>query len=285
VVPDSPAGGGTDGIDVVLVPLDGSPFAETALPVAARLAQRLNAAIHLLSAVAGEDEVSKRAAELQAIDQARVRVEREVVVDLDPAGAIHEALRRLGRAVACMASHGRGRSAALWGSVANDVMARGHDPLILVGPLVDPKLAGDGIVACVDDAPEAQRLLPVALRWADLLREPLTVITVAEPAPEPVRAGPVRRLFGPDGDVGRYLDALVDPVRDGRRDVATAAVYDPIGVVDGVCSYIEEHPAALVVVGSHAREGLARVAHGSIAAGIVYRGPCPVLVVCRGDTT
>jgi len=55
-------------VDAILVPLDGSRFAERALPVASRPAQRLEADIHLLSAVAKEDDVVHRAAELAEIE-------------------------------------------------------------------------------------------------------------------------------------------------------------------------------------------------------------------------
>jgi nucleotide-binding universal stress UspA family protein len=207
-------------------------------------------------------------------------IEREVVVDLDPAAAIHEALRRRPHSVACMATHGRGRSAALWGSVANDVIARGHDPLILVGPFVDAERSGEQVIACVDESPESLVVLPAARRWAELLGERMAVLTVAEPVPDPIRPGPPQRRFGP-GDVEGFLNQTVAPLRAEGHDVATLAVYDPITPADGVCGYLEEHPAALVVVGSHARSGVARLALGSVAAGIVHRSVSPVLVVCR----
>jgi nucleotide-binding universal stress UspA family protein len=267
----------------ILVPLDGSRFSERALPVAIWLAERLDADIHLFSAVATVGELVARDEQLAEYQIPGPSVEREVVVDLDPAGAIHEALRRLGDAVACMASHGRGRSAALIGSVATDVVARGRDPLIVVGPMIDERFPGSNVLVCVDETPGSAALLPIGQRWAALLREPLIVVTVAEPVPPAIHSGPVRRLFGPDGDVDAYLEALVRPIRREGGDVKTLALYDPISPAEGMRTYLRDHPAALVVVGSHARKGISRLVFGSTSASIVYGNPSPVLVAPRPD--
>jgi hypothetical protein len=129
-----------------------------------------------------------------------------------------------------MATHGRGRSVALVGSVANEVVARGHDPLILAGPLVGDRPLGADVVTCVDETPASAALVPIGLAWARRLREPLTVLTVAEPVPPPLDDRPERRRFGPDGDVEAFLEAMVAPVRSEADDVPlrTVPVYDPI---------------------------------------------------------
>jgi nucleotide-binding universal stress UspA family protein len=271
-------------LTTILVPLDGSEFSARALPVAGRLARRLGADVHLLSAVASEDEVPERKAELAAIEVPGPELHCSVVVSRDPAGAIHEALRRIPGAVACMASHGRGRSAALVGSVATEVVGRGHDPLVVVGPLVDDRPRGRGVVAAVDDTPASAKLVPFALEWADTLDERALVITVAEPVPPPLRADkPVRRLFGPDGDVEAFLDNLVEPFRSQGHELVAVPWYDPVSPAEGLHTYLREHPAFLVAVSSHARVGLTRVVFGSTAAAIVHRSPSPVLVVPRPD--
>jgi nucleotide-binding universal stress UspA family protein len=287
------------GVDTILVPLDRSRLARRALPVASELARRLGADLHLLTAVPTEDDRISGAAQLEAVRPRSVRVHRSVVVSRDPAGAIHETLRRLGSAVACMASHGRGRSAALIGSVATDVVARGHDPLVLVGPvsrhwLQPPRqqwgyrnweepFDGHGVIASVDGTPASAALMPTALRWADWLKEPFVVVTVAEERPEPVRPGPVRRNFGPAGDVDDYLEGLARPFREEGHKVDTLALYDPISPAEGLQAYLWNHPACLVVVASHSRSGLTRVVFGSVAAAVVHLGMSPVLVVPRPD--
>jgi nucleotide-binding universal stress UspA family protein len=270
-------------VGTILVPLDGTEFANRAIPVATRLADRLSAGIVLFSAVQKEDDRGEREAELLAVSPRGRPVRRWVVVNTDPAGAIHEALRQTDDAIACMASHGRGRSAAFVGSVATEVIARGGDPLVLVGPMIDLESEGKGVVACIDETPGSQALLPVAARFAELLGEPLDVITVAEPVPPPLTAGPPRRRFGPDQDVDMFLEAAVAPLRRAGRAVDTHAVYDPVSPAAGVRDYVWLHPASLVAVASHARTGAKRFLLGSVAAEIVHSIISPVLVVPRRD--
>ncbi|MEA3215313.1 MAG: hypothetical protein QOJ19_1469 [Acidimicrobiia bacterium] len=281
-------GGVPDDVEVVLVPLDGSSFSGRAVPVAARLAGKLDAGIVLFSAVPTEDDVPARETELAAVlPPCLGPVHRSVVVSLDPAGAIHEELRRSGRdrTLACMASHGRGRSAALVGSVATEVVARGHDPLVVVGPHPDEHPGGHGVMVAVDDTPVSAALLPIGLGWAGLLGEPLTVTTVAEPVPPPVRPDrPARRRFGPDGDVEAFLEGLIAPLRQQGHKVDALALYDPVSPAAGLELHLRDHPATMVVVASHARTGPTRMVFGSVAAAIVRRSPSPVLVVPRPDT-
>jgi nucleotide-binding universal stress UspA family protein len=267
-------------LTAVVVPLDGSRFAERAVLEADDLALRLGVEVVLLSVVPKAQGVHKREGVLAAVEVASPFVRREVVVDPDPVGAISEMVRHLRSAVVCVASRGRGRSAALTGSFAAELVARGQEPVIVVGPLLDERLPGHGIVVCIDDAPSSEAVYPAAVRWGALLREPMTVITVAEPAPEPLR-GIVRRAFGPDGDVETFLDLAVEPLRDVAPSVRAMAVYDPISPAEGVCSYVEASPASLVAVCSHARTGIERVAFGSVTAAIVQRCHAPILVAPR----
>jgi nucleotide-binding universal stress UspA family protein len=274
---------GPDTVDALLVPLDGSDFSRVAVPTAARLAARLDAEIQLLSAVESADEVGRREQELGRVSIPGHLVNRSVVVDRDPASAVHEALRKLGNAVACMATHGRTRSAALVGSVATDVVARGHDPLVLVSPYMDQPRRSSGVVACVDDSPAAAALVAVAVKWAELLAERCIVLTIAEDAPEPVTGGPVRRRFGPDGDAEAYLAALVAPFITAGHAVEAVVRYEPVNVWGGLSRYLLDHPAALVATNTRSRRGLRRLVLGSVAATIVRHSPSPVLVVPRNQ--
>ena len=94
----------SDEIEVVIVATDGSLFARRGILAGSMLAPRLGAGIRLFSAVPNDDEVEGRQQLLSTLG-----FPATVVVDLDPAGALHEEVRRLGNAVACMASRGHGR--------------------------------------------------------------------------------------------------------------------------------------------------------------------------------
>jgi nucleotide-binding universal stress UspA family protein len=276
----------TRSVDAIVVPLDGSAFAERALPVAAQLAGRLRVDIHLLSVVRHRDEVEQREALLDAVELPGHRLHRLVLIDDDPAAAIHEALHRIPDGVCCMASHGRGRSAALLGSVATELLARQRDPLVLVGPMIgdlttwiDPDGFRVGIVTCVDDSPDLAGLMPTALAWCDLLDQSALLVTVAEPVPPPLDDRPERRRFGPPGDVADFLEFLAAPLRAQGHEVGTHVVWDPVSPASGLRDFLREHPTPLVIAGSHGRTGLARVVLGSVAAAIVHQSPAPVLIV------
>jgi nucleotide-binding universal stress UspA family protein len=273
----------TDEIEVVLVATDGSFFARRGILAASALVPQFGAGIRLFSAVPKDDDVEEREQLLSTLG-----FPATVVVDLDPAGALHEEVRRLGKAVACMASHGHGRSAAFVGSVATDIVVRGHDPVILAGPMVEEAPQGRGVVVSVDDDPATAHVLPIARQWARRLHEPLIIVSVAEPAPPSVRGGVVRRAFGPDGDVQAFLDGLVAAANIDDVEIETVPIYDPISPAVGLEAWMRVHPAPLVVTGSHARTGLERLALGSVSAGIVRHCPAPVLVIplahLGGDT-
>ena len=272
-------------IDVVLVGLDGSAFAATALPVAGGLSDSLGAEVHVVSVVADEMEIDGRAAEIARATEGLRHARRSVIVNGDVAEVIHEALEQLAPAVLCLASRGRGRSAALIGSVATDIVDRARHAAVLVGPEFEPKPrrmapATRGVVACVDGTQPSLIVLPDAMVWAELLSEPLIVLTVADPSPEPLRGESYHRRYGPDGDADEYVRSIVEPLRPHHSGVIEAtSVLDPISPASGVRDYLRAHPARLAVVASRGRRGARRLVFGSTSAAIVRRSPAPVLVV------
>jgi nucleotide-binding universal stress UspA family protein len=165
------------------------------------------------------------------------------------------------------------------------VLRSSREPVVVTGPAYDAiridARAGTGVVICVDDEASANQFLPTGLRWAEWLREPPIMLTVAESAPPPLTAGPVRRAFGPDDDVEGFLEHVVTPYRARRIELATKAVYDPVSPVSGLRGYLLLHPAALLVVGPRARTGLLRAILGSHAASFVRESTAPVLLVPR----
>ncbi len=276
---------GVVNVDTILVGLDGSHFSERALLAAVPLAERLGAKLFLFSAVESEEEANERMGRLAALRPRALPATLDVLPDPDPADAIDTLLRDLGDAVACIATHGRGRSAALLRSVANEVLRRSRRPTILVGPGFARDRLGPGIVACIDETSASTHILPVAIAWAERLAEKVTVITVAEPVPAPLTPGtPPGRRFGPDtDDVEQYLEAVVAPRRGCGRDIETRVVYDPISPASGLRHYLWDNPSRLVAVGSHLRRGLTRSVLGSVATSIARQSFSPTVVVPRPD--
>ena len=274
----------------VLVPLDGSQFAAAALRTAHALAARLGAEVHTISVAEHPDDVDvlrSAAAELLGTDYERVHV----VVGDEPATAIAGTAAELGSALLCLSTHGRGRvTGAVVGSVARSLLQEAREPIVAVGPFANRPgpfestapvpLSVPRMVACVDGSPPSESVLPVAGAWADALGMSLTILTVVEPAPRPVR--PETRWYrrhGPEEDADAYLRRLGETWKGVAAQVDTHVVYDPISPADGLRTYLDQHPAGLLAVTTHARTGLRRILLGADAANIVHASTAPALVV------
>lgn len=164
------------------------------------------------------------------------------------------------------------------GSVANNVLARVHKPVV-VGPLVDWRLRTDAVLACIDGKRPPTAVLAGAARWARLLHERLIVFTVAEPVPPEIHAGPVRRAYGADGDVEAYLERVVRPLRSEVTDIELHPEYDEFGVVAGIRRHLTLRPAPLVSLGIRLQRRVSRLVFGSLAAEVIRASPSHVLVV------
>jgi nucleotide-binding universal stress UspA family protein len=274
----------------VLVPLDGSEFALQALPTARVLAERFRAELHTIS-VAGADDEARR---LRSLASAALGVEvgddRAVVTGGEPAEAIARRAAELGSCVVCLTTHGRGRlHGALVGSVARSVLQRSSDPIVALGPSADnpgwmprPRkwpepLSVPRIVACVDGTDTSEQVLPMALAWARALGMSMTILTVAEDVPRPIR-GERHSRYGSDGDAERYVEALVAQWGGSAAHVDGTVVRDPIGPASGLRVHLDQQPAGLVALTTHARSGMQRALLGAGAASIVHASVAPCVV-------
>ncbi len=143
----------------ILLPLDGTPDAETALALAANLAQAMGGVMHLVLVVptvgtlsgamssiarfnpkvtaellesAGSDAVVYLDALASRLTAQGVAVETSIARD-DPATAIVEQAKRVRADLIVMATHGRAGMGGAWaGSVSNKVLARSPGPFLLI---------------------------------------------------------------------------------------------------------------------------------------------------------
>lgn len=270
----------------VVVALDGSRFAEGALPVADELCTLFDAGLQLVGfGVDADDEAELKA---RAVELTEGRADAEILtgVDWHPADALTELLGgESGTSLLCMASHARhGVLGALFGSVAADTLARWEHPVLLTGPAFAGVPIDKGpVVACVDGTAGARAALPAAAGWADRLGLELHIVTVAEPVLPATPGHHTYRHHGPADDVLGYVEGLAAMWRTESRTVEARAIYDPVGVTDALADYLADEHAALVVLASRPRGGAARAILGSTANEILAKSPAPVLVVPRLD--
>ncbi len=173
-------------------------------------------------------------------------------------------------AVVVMSSVGRGRSAAIVGSVAQDVLRQSQQPVVLVGPKAATSGFHGSIIVTTDGSLESEAALPVASQWANDLDAPVVISTVGDP-----HAGWLPNVFMADGSMTRLVERLRQTT---HADVDIAVLAGP-NVGRAVVDHAHRCSASLIVASSHGRGGLSRLVLGSVAAHFVRRAPCPVIVV------
>jgi nucleotide-binding universal stress UspA family protein len=263
----------------IVVPLDGSPFAERALPVAGWVAAAVGPDVHLVEIVSCDEDAEGAIRYLDSVARRHHAAGWDVFQRDDVAEAVADAVDGSPGGMACMATHGRDRSTTLLGSVAASLLDRSSRPVLLVGPEARAVTAADApVVVAVDGTTRDEALVPVALGWAARLARPLEIVTVAEPAPAGYREGAAtQRARGPAEPEG-YVESLVARSKGSGVLVASRVVYDPISVRDGLVPLLDR-VAALVVLGSRHRLGVPRMVLGSHAARVVHDAGVPALAV------
>jgi nucleotide-binding universal stress UspA family protein len=289
---------GPEGLQTVILPVDGSTESLAALPTARAAARRFQARLIILfvaSSIDVEDVRERIEAELGELAVGETAEVVEVVVGDDPARSIVDHAHSLPRSIVCMSTRGRGRVVGSFvGSVTRSVVGLSAAPILVVGPQADrpgwldgrtqrrpatwpePLSTGD-VVACVDGSVDSEAALPYAARWAAALAVPLTILTVAEDSITNL-SGHRSNRFGPSSPE-QYVEDLARRHRSAASHVVGQVQYDPISVQSGVRSFGGSHPVGLVVLAAHARTGRERLRFGATAAEIVAASTAPALVV------
>jgi nucleotide-binding universal stress UspA family protein len=265
----------------IVVPLDGSAFAERALRPAVAIAARLERARALLVSCAPADidtaqrELDDRATLYSDV----VEVETLVVATGDPAEVILATVASEPDGMLCMATHGRGsiRSTVL-GSVATQIARRSTQPLIVVGPSCRTALlpAERGrLLVCSDGSSLSDRIIPTAATWCDRLQLEPWLIEVVGPDENPEPADQPHRNREVDAADER-LGALATQLHTTAFPASTRVLH---GTPDSSITWFAERlPAALIAMATHGRSGLSRIAMGSVASQVVRHAPCPILL-------
>jgi nucleotide-binding universal stress UspA family protein len=253
-----------------VVPVDGSDFANRAVPVAADLARRFDADLVLMTAptALGSDDVG--AAPDWLDDLARTagvaRVETVVTATNDPVDGVQALLAGRPDPVVAMATHGRGvLGTTALGGVAQQIVRVAGVPLLLIGRecVASPTWSGP-VLVCHDGSPAADAALAPALTWAGALELPLALVHVFHPLDVATAEAPTEAIQGALDVLGPHTRTFVE-----RNYRPSDAIHDTARSVG----------ASLVVMSTHGRTGLARIALGSVAMTVVRNSPCPVLVV------
>lgn len=297
----------------LLVPLDGSPTAEDALPMARALARRTGACIRLvlvrepprdpLTVVVDLDAMRERdalvrqaaaaylgevAARLRGAGVAEVEVE---VLDGEVVGALREAIERTGVDCVAMCTHGRGGWNRFWvGSIAQELVRRVQVPLLLTRPHGDdaghaPPPPADGperVVVTLDGSAFAEHALEAATRIFGPEAAFTLLRVITPPVVHEFRVPKAHPDYEEEQTLRRRAEAYLHDVAErlaaaGIR--AETVVLSRQHAPTGIAEFADAGKMHAVAIASHARVGMPRLVLGSVADKVLRATQVPVLVV------
>lgn len=295
----------------VLVPLDGSPFGEAALPWAVALAAAARARLRLVlvhqmppavwdkeaARLFTQVELAVRRSERDYLRRLAAQARRErgiqvatAVLDGPVARTLADYVGDSGADLVVMSTHGRGPLRRAWlGSVADELLRTLQVPLLLARPTegaAPPAPPGSGdILVPLDGSALAEAALVPATGLARLLDASVTLLQIVPPvilATDPVAPFPQdydEDLTTATRDAAQdYLDSVAQRLRDeGLRATAVAAIGG--SPAETVLEQGRAPQIRMVVLATHGRSGLRRLVLGSVADKLVRGAERPVLVV------
>lgn len=304
----------------ILVPLDGSPGSERAIPIAARIARGTDGSLvffHVVSPLAAfgkiPSEVRGTASDVEKEEQALadaanylagviaaharelagIPTEMDVALGLtSPLLASTARLEQVDLVVMC--SH---REAGLgqWGieSIAQQTMRRSPVPLLVLnerGEMPWPDAIRPlRVLVPLDGSLFAEAALEPAIsimsQLADSKQNELCLTRIVEV--QHAQSADLQNQARQEAE--RYLQAISERLGRGSAgcDFSIASV---VRVGEDVARTMLEEAgktgyAHLIVMATHGREGVERLVLGSIAERVLGAATCPLLIVCPGSAT
>ena len=293
----------------ILVPLDGSDFADSALPLAAALAQRSEALIDLVHvhapyfAPSGAPAFDRRLDdELKALMRARLentraRISAHLRRDVQSTwleGDVGTELQaQIGDSEAdlvVMTTHGRGGIRRAWlGSVADHVVRHVSKPVLLVRPRAsgitwkgEPLLRR--MLIPLDGSALAESVLDHAVTLATAGETEIVLLQVVIPVGLAANAYVTDGIYFDRDDSQRrqaaakeYLERVAADLRAHGFDTTVRVVVEE-RVAHAILEAAEQGKADLIAIATHGRGRAARAVLGSVADKILRNATLPLLM-------
>ncbi|HET6575636.1 MAG TPA: universal stress protein [Fimbriiglobus sp.] len=297
----------------VLVPLDGSPSAEYALPWALAAAGP-NAGIHLVHVhvapvpmmVEGvvvadpnlDQSIREQEGDYMAHLAERVRVAnpnlsvtaRTIDSDSPLAEAIGQSAEEAEADLVVMTTHGRGPFARFWlGSVSDEFLRHSPVPTLVLRPRDDKAPANLAakptlrhLIIPLDGSELAERVVAPAVGLATRFGADVTLVLVLGSVSDSSVVPRIKRSDPADATTPAeraelYLDRLARAIAEQGGMARTKLIREgsPSDVVLGIAG---NDPASGIALATHGRSGITRLLMGSVADDVVRHAPGPVLV-------
>lgn len=296
----------------IMVPLDGSTFAEHALPIALGIARECGGRVHLVEAhepppvpsspdilvpYDGEWDTAMRNGERSYLDSVSNRIEERAGVTVRtelleglPAAALAAYAREMEIDLIVMTTHGRGGLSRMWlGSVADGVVRRSGVPVLLLRPTeadvdYEARLRPKHILVPLDGSDLSHGILESATWLGSLTDARYTLLRVTVPIPVLRAPGPLsddgfasKLLEDQEQHAHSYLEGVAAGLRSRGLDVETAIV-GKAAPATAILEFAASHAVDLVAIATHGRGGWTRLALGSVADKVLRGSVMPVML-------
>lgn len=289
----------------ILVPLDGSAFAEAALPLALELSRRTGADLHVVTVLEPVTSFAYEGWEGAAQEWSEEYL-RDVLdrIGDDGGGSIEHAVlnghtvevlqaesERRKIDVVVMATHGRGAFSRMWlGSVADGFVRQTHLPVIMVRPeegaepVEDFSHSFETLLIPLDGSELSESALQHATEFGELFDSAYHLTRIVSypvdiASPYLPHTAQLNQQVMEDAKKGAadYLENHAEQMRRRGLRVTTSVVVDA-QAGQGVIAETEAVGADMVAMATHGRKGLSRVVLGSAADKVIRGIHVPVLL-------
>ena len=292
----------------LLVPLDGSPLAESVLPAVAFLAQKLHTSvtlIHILEKDAPEKvhgqrhlKLSKQAEgyleSIAGLDifkgtKVEIHVHEEKVSDVPKSIADH--IKELNQDIVILCAHGNVRlHGMIFGSVAQQVISRGKTPVLLINPSaknLSSEYHFKNFLVPLDGNPDHEHALSYASGLAKLCEAKIHLVMAipnfgtmsgeVSPANRFLPATTSKMMDMLVTDAEEYLVSLKEKFKEFNLIISTSAKRNDPAIA--ILETAEENNSDLIILATHGTKGAEAFWEGSITPKISKASKVPILLV------
>ncbi|WP_420631647.1 universal stress protein [Candidatus Leptofilum sp.] len=256
----------------ILVPLDGSPLAETAVPVATQIAKQFNTPLTLVS-VAEDSAQSVQKAYLDGVATQWQNGSHgiQMAVQTGPvAKTIEQTAVAQNADLIIMSTRGHsGMRRLLLGSVAGQLVQQVTLPVLLLPPDLETAKPTQfrKILITLDGSLYAERVLPYTLPIAQKFGSELLLLTVPQPNAEETLGLKMQQYLDSVAKFCNNEGVLAKVCLTGDDPAKTAIQLSQEANID------------LIMLATHGRGSWQRMLLGSVADEIVRQANCPVFLV------
>ena len=293
----------------ILLPLDGSPLSESALPYARFLATALQVPVELLHAIDPDiiavhghpryvddekpleeglkDRSLRYLTKVESLFPEPARVSCSVELARAEELILAKAHTEPGTLIV-MATHGHsGMKRWLLGSIAEKVLHGVTNHLLLIRATEEgttrEEVSLQTVIVPLDGSPLAETAIPYAVELASKLGLDLTLVRAfSRPASMATAEDREEREQAGGDPIGKeaqdYLDETAERLyAQGVKKISTAAVDGP--AAETIITLAREKPNSLVVMCTHGKSGIRRWILGSVTERVTRHANEPVLVI------